>query len=154
MRRLFGHRKSAHQSPNDGQSSAPLNNGQLFGIDTSNSESSDSELLDEGLRVNSGSIQLINNSSHSNNNNNNNNTNNNNNNSNSSNRASSSHLSRQHHRISRAKRSKRAMRSGANTVANLRSKRYQMLKTEGNTQLRVHPTIRARQNQASPLLPT
>lgn len=39
------------------------------------------------------------------------------------------------------------MRSGANTVANLRSKRYQMLKTEGNTQFRVHPTIRARQNQ-------
>ncbi|EJW81864.1 hypothetical protein WUBG_07227, partial [Wuchereria bancrofti] len=53
----------------------------------------------------------------------------------------------QHHRISRAKRNKRAMRSGANTVANLRSKRYQMLKTEGCTQFRLHPTIRARQNQ-------
>uniref|UniRef100_A0A158Q8X0 Uncharacterized protein n=1 Tax=Elaeophora elaphi TaxID=1147741 RepID=A0A158Q8X0_9BILA len=55
---------------------------------------------------------------------------------------------KQHHRISQAKRSKRAMRSGANTVANLRSKRYQMLKAEGNTQFRTHPTIRARQNQA------
>ncbi|VDM15436.1 unnamed protein product [Wuchereria bancrofti] len=56
-------------------------------------------------------------------------------------------MSKQHHRISRAKRNKRAMRSGANTVANLRSKRYQMLKTEGCTQFRLHPTIRARQNQ-------
>ncbi|EFO17924.2 hypothetical protein LOAG_10572 [Loa loa] len=44
------------------------------------------------------------------------------------------------------------MRSGANTVANLRSKRYQMLKTEGSTQFRIHPTIRARQNQVHSLL--
>lgn len=57
------------------------------------------------------------------------------------------YLLQQHQRISRAKRSKRAMRSGANTVANLRSKRYHMLKTEGTTQFRIHPTIRARQNQ-------
>lgn len=53
----------------------------------------------------------------------------------------------QHHRIFRAKRGKRPMRSGANTVANLRSKRYQMLKTEGNAQFRIHTTVRARQNQ-------
>uniref|UniRef100_A0AAF5PN46 Uncharacterized protein n=3 Tax=Wuchereria bancrofti TaxID=6293 RepID=A0AAF5PN46_WUCBA len=144
MRRLFGHRRS-NQSFNDGQSSTtPLNDEQLFGIDTSNSESSDLELLNEGLlRGNSGSVQLINNNNSNNNNNNNNSSNN----SNNNNRASSSHLSRQHHRISRAKRNKRAMRSGANTVANLRSKRYQMLKTEGCTQFRLHPTIRARQNQ-------
>ncbi|VBB34059.1 unnamed protein product, partial [Acanthocheilonema viteae] len=149
MRRLFGHQRAHHQSSNDEQSSAPLNDGQLFGTDTSNSESSDLELLDEGLHGNDGSVQLINSSSNnnSNNNSNSNNNNSNNNNNNNNNRASSSHLSRQHHRISRAKRNKWAMRSGANTVANLRSKRYQMLKTEGNTQFRIHPTIRARQNQ-------
>ncbi|VDN86041.1 unnamed protein product, partial [Brugia pahangi] len=92
MRRLFGYRKS-HQSSNDGQSStAPLNDEQLFGIDTSNSESSDLELLNEGLlRGNSGSVQLINNNNSNNNNNNNgnnNNSNSNNNNNNNNNRAS------------------------------------------------------------------
>ncbi|EJW77901.1 hypothetical protein WUBG_11193, partial [Wuchereria bancrofti] len=69
----------------------PLNDEQLFGIDTSNSESSDLELLNEGLlRGNSGSVQLINNNNSNNNNNNNNSSNN----SNNNNRASSSHLSR------------------------------------------------------------
>uniref|UniRef100_A0A915PU55 Uncharacterized protein n=1 Tax=Setaria digitata TaxID=48799 RepID=A0A915PU55_9BILA len=142
MQRLFGHRKETmHQPSNMGQGSASLNDDQLLANDTSSSDSSDIELLNDGL---DGSVQLISSSSNNNNNNSNNNNNN--------NRGSISHLSRQHHRISRAKRSKRAMRSGANTVANLRSKRYQMLKTEGNIQSRIHPTIKARQNQVDRLI--
>ncbi|VDM96465.1 unnamed protein product [Thelazia callipaeda] len=41
------------------------------------------------------------------------------------------------------------MHSGASAVASLRSKRYQILKTDASTQSRVHPTITARQNQVN-----